>query len=235
MAEELEQLWSKLSFTKEEDDGIELGNSCTKAAKALGKNCVVLKVLTQRSINLDALRKNLRMLWKPNKSLQISEIEDELFMVEFGDTKDKQRVLDMCPWSFEKQLVLLQEFEGELVSKDIVMRRSGWDLNQTGVGPRELNCHSFAAGEPKKPGQHPRGLVEEQGDEVGDVSTPSNAEPSDLTREVYKSEENKEAGTDFHGNGKVSGLVEKLKSKETYLDDREWVLAEVQADKLSEM
>lgn len=115
------------------------------------------------------------------------------------------------------------------------LRRSGWDLNQTGVGPRELNRHSFAPDKPKKPGQHPRGLVEEQGDEVGHVSTPSNAEPSDLTREVYKLEENKVAGTDFHGNGKVSGLVEKLKSKETYLDDREWVLAEVQADKLSEM
>ena len=124
MAEELEQLWSKLSFTEEEDDGIELGNSCTKATRALGKNCVVLKVLTQRSINLDALRKNLRMLWKPNKSLEISEIEDELFMEEFGDTKDKQRVLNMSPWSFEKQLVLLQEFEGELVPKDIVMRWS---------------------------------------------------------------------------------------------------------------
>ena len=92
----LEQLWSKLSFT-EEEDGIELGNSCTKAARAVGKNCVVLKVLTQRSINLDALRKNMRMLWKPNKSLQISEIEDELFMVEFGDAKDKQRIMDMCP------------------------------------------------------------------------------------------------------------------------------------------
>ena len=40
---------------------------------------------------------------------------------------------------------------------------------------------------------------------------------------------------DLHGNGKVSGLVEKLKSKETHLDDREWVLAEVQVDQLSDM
>ena len=43
-------------------------------------------------------------------------------MVEFGDVKDKRRVLEMCPWSFEKQLVLLQEFEGELVPKDIVIK-----------------------------------------------------------------------------------------------------------------
>ena len=28
----------------------------------------------------------------------------------------------MCPWSFEKQLVLMQEFERELVPKHIVMK-----------------------------------------------------------------------------------------------------------------
>ena len=60
---------------------------------------------------MDALRKNLRMLWKPNKGVRISELEGELFLVEFGDEKDKKKVLDMCPWSYEKQLVLIQGFE----------------------------------------------------------------------------------------------------------------------------
>ena len=60
---------------------------------------------------MDALRKNLRMLWKPNKGVRISELEEELFLVEFGDKKDKKKVLDMCPWSYEKQLVLIQDFE----------------------------------------------------------------------------------------------------------------------------
>ena len=46
---------------------------------------------------MDALRKNLRMLWKPNKGVQILELEEELFLVEFGDEKDKKKVLDMCP------------------------------------------------------------------------------------------------------------------------------------------
>ena len=97
MADELEKLWSKLKFTEEEDEGIELGSSCTKAAKVVGKNCIVMKILTMRSLNLDTLRKNLRMLWKPNRGLQISEIDEEMFLVEFGDGKDKQKVLEMCP------------------------------------------------------------------------------------------------------------------------------------------
>ena len=124
MAEELEELWKKLTFTEEEDEGINLSGESTKIAREIGKNCLVMKILTQRSINLEALRKTMRMLWRPNRAIQISEIDEELFLVEFGDTKDKKKVLEMCPWSFEKNLVLLQEFEGELVPKEINLKWS---------------------------------------------------------------------------------------------------------------
>ena len=122
MAEELEMLWGKLSFMEEEGEGVILGSSSTKAACEVGKNCVLMKILTPRSISLDTLRKNLRMLWKTNKWVNFSELEAELFLVEFGDGKDKKKILDMCPWSFEKQLVLLQEFDGELIPKEVEIK-----------------------------------------------------------------------------------------------------------------
>ena len=78
MADDLEKLWKKLSFTKEEDEGIVLGNSTTKVVKEMGKNCVVMKVLSHRCKNLEVLRKNLRMLWKPNKGILISKIEEDI-------------------------------------------------------------------------------------------------------------------------------------------------------------
>lgn len=56
---------------------------------------------------MDALRKNLRMLWKPSKGVNISKLEDELFLAEFGDERDKKRVMDISRWSYEKQLVLI--------------------------------------------------------------------------------------------------------------------------------
>ena len=46
MANELEALWSKLTFTEEEGEGIELGCESTKAAREIGKNCLVMKILT---------------------------------------------------------------------------------------------------------------------------------------------------------------------------------------------
>ena len=124
MAEELEELWKKLTVTEAEDEGIKLGSNSIRAAKEIGKNCMVMKILTQRTIILEALKKNMRMLWKPSKEMQISEIEEDLFLVEFGDGRDKKKVMEMCPRSYEKQLVLTQDFEGELVPKDIKLKWS---------------------------------------------------------------------------------------------------------------
>ena len=46
MADELEALWSKLTFTKEEGEDIELGCDTTRVAREIGKNCLVMKILT---------------------------------------------------------------------------------------------------------------------------------------------------------------------------------------------
>ena len=107
-----------------EDEDIVLGSSCTRVAREIGKNCAVMKILVHRSINLEAVRKTMRMLWKPNKGVQISKIEEDLFLVEFNDGKDKKKVLDLCLWNYDKQLVLIQEFEGELTPKEIVLKWS---------------------------------------------------------------------------------------------------------------
>ena len=66
----------------------------------------------------------MRMIWKPNKGVQITEIDDELYLVEFGDGRDRKKIMDMRPWSYEKQLVLLKGFEGEQVPKDISIKQS---------------------------------------------------------------------------------------------------------------
>lgn len=143
MAEKLENLWSKLSFTEEEDEGIELDSSCTRAAREVGKNCVIMKILAHKSISIDALRKNMRMLWKPNKGVQISEVDEDLFLVEFGDGRDKKKVLDMCSWSYEKQLVLLQEFDGKLTPKEIEIR---WTPFEIQIFNLHLNCRTKEIG-----------------------------------------------------------------------------------------
>ena len=112
------------NFVPQEDESITLGRGTTEAAKMVGKNCLVMKVLSHKYMNIEALRKNMRMLWKTNKGVQINEIGEELFLAEFGDGRDKKRIMDMSPWTYEKQLILLKEFEGEQVPKDIQLWQS---------------------------------------------------------------------------------------------------------------
>ena len=66
-----------------------------RATNERGKNCLVMKVLSRRGIMLEALRKNIRMLWKLNKGLQLSVIEKDLLLVEFEDEHDKRRVMEI--------------------------------------------------------------------------------------------------------------------------------------------
>ena len=107
MAEELKELWKKLTVIEAEDEDTKLGSNTIKVAKEIGKNCMVMKILTQHTVILEALKKNMRMLWKPSKGMQISEIEEDLFLVEFGDRRDKKKVMEMCPWSYKKRLILM--------------------------------------------------------------------------------------------------------------------------------
>lgn len=100
------------------------GSNSTKVARELGRNCLVMKILSCQSISINALRKNLRMIWKPSKGIQISEIEDEMYMVEFEEERDKKKVLVIRPWCYDKQLILLQEFEGEKAPQEIALQWS---------------------------------------------------------------------------------------------------------------
>lgn len=62
MEEELESWWQKLSITEEEDEKIVVGSNSTQAEKEVGRCCLVMKILSRRSISIDELRKNLRMV-----------------------------------------------------------------------------------------------------------------------------------------------------------------------------
>ena len=47
-----------------EDEGIEIDSNSTKTAKEVGKNCALMKIMAHKSLTLDTLRKNMRMVWK---------------------------------------------------------------------------------------------------------------------------------------------------------------------------
>lgn len=46
------------------------------------------------------------------QGVQFHDLNSTLSLVEFDDLRDKERVLREGPWSFHKQLVMVQEVDG---------------------------------------------------------------------------------------------------------------------------
>ncbi|KAK9274747.1 hypothetical protein L1049_021999 [Liquidambar formosana] len=75
---------------------------------------VLLLVLTERPFNVDAMKSTLKMVWRPARGLVVTEIGLNLFIFQFHHPLDTHQVIDNGPWNFDKSLVLLKEYDGEL-------------------------------------------------------------------------------------------------------------------------
>ena len=67
------------------------------------------KFLTKRVLNVDAVARTFKPLWKPIGELKIQDIGDNILLFEFEDILDMERVLEYEPWSYDKHLVVFQK------------------------------------------------------------------------------------------------------------------------------
>ncbi|KAK2978779.1 hypothetical protein RJ640_011307 [Escallonia rubra] len=49
-----------------------------------------------------------------NRNVEIKQVGDNLFLIQFQNHGDKTRVLEGCPWAFEKSLIFIKEYEGDI-------------------------------------------------------------------------------------------------------------------------
>ncbi|XP_035543083.1 uncharacterized protein LOC118346304 [Juglans regia] len=80
------------------------------AAEMLASFTLSLAVL--KSVELGDIRLTMTRAWRPVRGMCFRDLNANLFLVEFEDLRDKERVLREGPWSFDKQLVLVQEVDG---------------------------------------------------------------------------------------------------------------------------
>ena len=104
--------WNRLSLSDKEEVCVRL----EKKQQTSDSNKVVLapKFLNRRVLNVDAIGRTLRAIWKTCKSFNIQQVKDHLFLFVFELENDVERVLTNEPWSFDKHLVPFRRLEGAL-------------------------------------------------------------------------------------------------------------------------
>ena len=100
----LEDLWSRFSLTEEEEGGAEVARQEPIVIHRLAG-----KFLTKRTLNVDAVARTFKPLWKPAGELKIRDIGESILLFEFEDVLDLERVLEYEPWSFDKSLVVFKK------------------------------------------------------------------------------------------------------------------------------
>ena len=91
MNEKLEHLWGKLSLTEEEQ--MEVHQKWLEEVKEVGKNCLIGKLVLNRRVNMVVMKNVLTNIWKLSSGMFIKEVGCRLFIFQFEDNMEKERVL----------------------------------------------------------------------------------------------------------------------------------------------
>nr|POE98201.1 uncharacterized protein CFP56_72581 [Quercus suber] len=99
----LEDLWNKFTLTEDEEGGADVPNQ-----EAVEVHRLAGKFFTKRVLNVEAVARTFKPLWRPVGELKIRDSWDNVLVFEFEDVMDLERVLEYEPWSYDKSLIAFQ-------------------------------------------------------------------------------------------------------------------------------
>ena len=122
--EALEKLCSKVSLTKGEKGGIHVTEGEVTEGKEIGTHCLVGKLWSEKIASKEAFKSVLSRIWRMAGSVVFKELENNLCLFEFEEEDNKNRVLARRPWSYDRHMLVLNEFDGHCPPSQMVFLHS---------------------------------------------------------------------------------------------------------------
>ncbi|XP_059454891.1 uncharacterized protein LOC132185085 [Corylus avellana] len=119
MAEDLPNIWAKLSLSEGEEAEVEIQAGDVTKVINRGQLCIVGKLMSERVVSKESIKTTLKRWWRLTGTMSFKVIGGNLFLIEFEKANDKMRVLEGRPWVFEGNLFLVEDFDGRSSPTDI--------------------------------------------------------------------------------------------------------------------
>ena len=100
--EELKLRWKKLSLSEAEGKKHDLSKE-----KKIVEYVLTAKFFTRRSINVVAVARTFRPLWRMKRNFEVSMAGDNVVLIAFEWEVDVEKVIEGEPWVFDRHLVVL--------------------------------------------------------------------------------------------------------------------------------
>ncbi|KAL0411140.1 UNVERIFIED_CONTAM: hypothetical protein Slati_3703700 [Sesamum latifolium] len=113
MEPDLDKLERVLKLTDKEDTGSVIPMGLWQNDNENEGYYVVGRILSHKSIHADALRTTLTTAFNPVKGMDFKILPQQRFLLKFYHTVDRQRVMEGCPWAFDKNLIVLKEITAD--------------------------------------------------------------------------------------------------------------------------
>ncbi|XVE92558.1 hypothetical protein REPUB_Repub01dG0108000 [Reevesia pubescens] len=139
MEDKLEGIWQNQKITDEKHDAIDSDAIQGDQTKGNVEASMVGKLFTNNPFNKDAMVSTFLIIWKLAKAVEVSFLEENLFLFKFESVKDKHRILDRAPWSFDKSLLMLMDYDGNLRACDYVFNRVAFWIRLYSVPLKWMN------------------------------------------------------------------------------------------------
>ena len=133
MAEDLVEEWRKFSLTEDEAPGFTVDGDAMGNAKVLGSHCLLGKLITDKYFNKEALKSSMLRLWGLACGITIQTIGANLFVFQFKDEFERERVLQGTPWLFDNHLLALNVFDGSGPAQQVRFTHSCFWVQLHGV------------------------------------------------------------------------------------------------------
>jgi hypothetical protein len=101
MTEELEKLCGRVSLTDGEKQGLTIEEGEIADGREKVGRCLVGRIGVERKINKEAFKTIMSCIWRTVGVVIFKEVQDNIWLFEFVERSDKERVLAGRPWSFD--------------------------------------------------------------------------------------------------------------------------------------
>ncbi|XP_050232856.1 uncharacterized protein LOC126681355 [Mercurialis annua] len=109
---------NRLAVLEEEELGLDYSEVANEEGGET-KGWLIGRFLTDKSVNLVAMRQVMAMVWKPVRGVKVSELKPNVFLFQFYHEMDLARVVNEGPWTFEHHLFLCREVKRGAIVEDV--------------------------------------------------------------------------------------------------------------------
>jgi hypothetical protein len=114
--------WKEVNLSKEEEEGVVWEEEDSYGEDVFCRT-LAAKLWTDLPFNIRAFKQTMIQAWRLKNQVEVEDLKKNLFLFRFATKRDAEKILNTGPWSFDRNLLILNRVTGEEQPADLEMNK----------------------------------------------------------------------------------------------------------------